>query len=176
MSTISAILLLLGVYGAISISVKHIPESGTPPSFLSSSALTLDSMGNKLYAYGGRSEKEYGDMWEFDLSTNQLADIQPGSVLTPGMRSNAYLTTLEDRRKILLFGGNLPTGPTSDIWLYDIENESVMFIQWKIVDPIGKSPPRAYYRSVCDYFHEGRKYMAVYGGLDRKTPVHTLFM
>jgi hypothetical protein len=176
MSTISVILLLLGVSGVISISVKHIPESGTPPSFRSFSVLTLDSRGNKLYMYGGKSEISYSDMWEFDLSTNQWAEIQPGSVLTPGIRSNTYLTTLEDQRKIVLFGGDLPTGPTSDVWLFDIENEYVMFIQWKLVDPIGKPPPRAYYRAVCDYFHEGRHYIAVYGGLIRNTPVHTLFM
>jgi hypothetical protein len=115
-------------------------------------------------------------MWEFDLSTNQWAEIKPGSVLTPGVRSNTYLATLEDKRKIVLLGGNLPTGPTSDLWLYDIENEPVISIQWKLIDPIGKPPPRAYYRAVCDYFHEGRHYIAVYGGLFRNTYVHTLFM
>ncbi len=48
-------LLLLKVSGVISISVKHIPQSGTSPSFRSFSALTLDSKGNKLYMYGGKS-------------------------------------------------------------------------------------------------------------------------
>ncbi len=127
----------------ISVSVKHIPQSGTPPPFRSLSALTLDSKGNKLYIYGGKYEREYSDMWEFDLSTNQCAEIKPESVLTPGMRSDTYLATLEDQRKIVLFGGNLPTEPTSDVWLYDIENESVIFIQWKLIDIIGKPPPGA---------------------------------
>jgi hypothetical protein len=109
------------------VSVSYIPETGTPPSARIHPALALDSKSQKLYTYGGRSDTILGDMWEFDLNSKLWSEIHPGSVLTPGSRSNAFMTALEDQKKLVLFGGELASGPTSDIWLFDIENESVIF-------------------------------------------------
>ncbi len=41
-----------------------------------------------------------------------------------------------------------------------------MFIQWQLVTTKGKAPPRAYFQSVCEFIHEGNRYIAVYGVME----------
>jgi hypothetical protein len=160
--------LLLSAYvGALSVS--YIPETGTPPPRRALSGLVYDasSSSNKVYIYGGRSEVIYGDMWEFDLTKKTWSEMHPASVMKPGARSSPFLTMLEESRQIVLFGGDTESGPISDVWVYDLDSEIVIFIRWKFVDTKGKAPPRAYYRAVCDYIHDGKHYIAVYGGKGR---------
>ena len=162
---------------AEAISTKLIPETGTPPSPREVSGLVVDSDGKYLYIYGGRSDIKHSDMWKFDLTTPTWTKIHPASVLTPGPRSSSFMTTLkDDRSKILLFGGDNSNGPISDVWIYDTDNESVIYIQWKLIDDKGKAPPRAFGRSICDYMHNGKQYLAVYGGKNRTDLVRSLFM
>jgi hypothetical protein len=169
------ILNLLAIFCAESISVNLIPETGTPPPPRELPGLTSDLSGRNLYIYGGASENKLSDMWKFNLESKRWTQIYPGSVLTPGLRSSPFMAALKNQPKLLLFGGDTPNGPSSDVWLYDIESESVIFIQWKLVDDKGRPPPRAFYRSVCEYSHEGKQYIAVYGGHDRYDYVHSLF-
>lgn len=165
--------LALGVCG---ISVQMIPESGTPPSYREFPGFTINSSNNKLYVYGGYSEIFTDDMWEFDLSTNRWNELHTTSVITPGARSDSFLVPLKNQAKILLFGGQTKSGPTSDLWLYDIPNQSVNYIQWKTLDEKGSPPPRGYYRSTCSYLHEGKQYLAVYGGVGKDSFIHSMFM
>ena len=118
-------LLLLGLQ-VNAVSVKQIPETGTPPSPRELSGITTDSSEKKLYIYGGRLEDMYSDFWEFDLTTLKWTEIYAGSMSDPGPRANAFLTSLKHRSEILLFGGHATNGPVSDVWLYDIENERVI--------------------------------------------------
>jgi hypothetical protein len=148
------------------LSSSHIPKTGTPPNQRELSGLAYDSSSNKIYIYGGRLESFFDDMWEFDLTSKSWTEIHsPG--MNPGARSRPFMTMLENSREILLFGGDTKNGPISDVWVYDLSSETVNFIQWKLVDIKGKAPPRAYNRAVCDYFHDGKHYIAVYGGRGR---------
>jgi hypothetical protein len=62
------------------------------------------------------------------------------------------------------------------MWVYDLDNEFVRFIQLQIVKTKGKVPPRDYYRTVCDYFHNVKHYIAVYGGKGKSGYVKSLHM
>jgi hypothetical protein len=44
------------------------------------------------------------------------------------------------------------------------------------VNDSGTPPPRSYYRAVCDYEEEGKKYLAVYGGVGANDYIKTLHM
>lgn len=164
---LAKILFLIAYTSALS--VNYVPESRTPPPQRELLGLAHDSTSNKVYIYGGRSEVIHGDMWEFDLTTKSWNEIHTASVISPGARSAAYLTILEESSQIVLFGGDTESGPISDVWLYDIDSEIVKFIQWQLIVTTGKAPPRAYYRTVCAYMHEGKHYLAVYGGKDNRT-------
>lgn len=170
-----AILLYMPILYADAFSTRLIPETGTPPAPRQLPGITSDISGKSLYMYGGVSEYKFSDMWKFDLETNRWNQIYTGSVLTPGLRSSPFMAALNNQSKLLLFGGDTPNGPVSDVWLYDIEGESVICIQWKLVDDKGQPPPRAFYRSICQYYHQGKWYMAVYGGHDKEKYVHSLY-
>lgn len=62
------------------------------------------------------------------------------------------------------------------MWIYDIDGEIVICIQWQLADTKGKAPPRAYYRSVCDFIHDGKHYIAVYGGIGKVTYLRNLYL
>jgi hypothetical protein len=115
-------------------------------------------------------------MWGFDLTTRSWNEMHPASVMRPGPRSGAYLTILEESRHLVLFGGDTDSGPISDVWVYDMDSEIVKFIQWQLAATKGKAPPRAYYRTVCGYIHEGKRYISVYGGIGRIYSITSLYM
>lgn len=161
-------LYLLSLSTVAGLSVKMIPETGNPPSAREFPGFTIaGTSSKKLYVYGGYGDSFTDDMWEFDLFTSRWHELYPTSVLTPGARSQTFIATLQSQDNILLFGGNTKSGPVSDLWLYNIENQSVRYIQWKIVDDKGSIPVRAYYRSVCYFIHKDKEYLAVYGGIDK---------
>ena len=159
------------------LSVKMIPETGNPPSSRDFPGLTIGGKSSKkLYVYGGYGDSFTDDMWEFDLLTSRWNELYPTSILTPGPRSQTFITTLRSQDKILLFCGNTKNGPVSDLWLYNIENQSVRYIQWKIVDDNGTIPIRTYYRSVCYFIHKDKEYLAVYGGIGKGEANTHLYM
>lgn len=158
------------------LTVSYVPKTGTPPPRRELSGFAYDSTKDKVYIYGGRSEIIYKDFWEFDLTSKIWEEIHPASVNTPGARSSPFITILEESRQVVLFGGNSETGPISDVWIYDLDAEIVMFIQWQLAPTKGKAPPRVYYQSVCDYIHEGKHYIAVYGGYVRSKYLQSLYM
>lgn len=125
-----ATFILLALYPLFiqGISIKYIPETRNPPEARKLSGFTLDKFDSKLYMYGGISINNFGDLWEFDLIKNEWREIYPASVLNPGPRSGPFLTRLINQRKILLLGGNTSNGPVNDIWLYDIDYQTVVFI------------------------------------------------
>ena len=102
------------------VSVSMIPKSGTPPSYRELPGVTYDVINNKFYVYGGRQESLLDDMWEYDLNKNTWTEMHTTSTVGPGGRSDPHLVYLADQGKILLFGGNSRSGPTSDLWLFDI--------------------------------------------------------
>lgn len=169
-------MILFSALYADALSVNLFPQSGTPPSPRELPGVTLDSLGKNLYVYGGISQIKHDDMWKYDLTSKRWSQIYAGSVLTPGRRSNAFMTALKDQQKLVLFGGDTSTGPASDVWVFDLENESVSSIQWKLIDDRGKVPPRSFYKSVCEYMHEGKQYIAVYGGIGKIDYLRSLFM
>jgi hypothetical protein len=171
----SLLVLILSTY-AEALTVSYVPKTGTPPPGRELSGFAHDSTYNKVYIYGGRSQIFHNDLWEFDLTTNTWEEIHPASIIGPGNRANTFITVLEDSRQIVLFGGNNDSGPISDVWVYDLDSEVVMFIQWQIAATKGKAPPRAYYRSVCDFIHEDKHYIAVYGGRGKISYSRSLYL
>jgi hypothetical protein len=50
--------------------------------------------------------------------------------MSPEDRSGVFMSVLEESRQILLFGGIGESSPIPDEWLYDLDSEIVVFIQW----------------------------------------------
>jgi hypothetical protein len=172
-----ALILSISLFSKLieAVSVSMIPESGTPPPIRDLPGFALNEEANKLYIYGGRNVSPLDDMWEFDLATETWREIHYTSSIYPGPRSEPYLVSLKSG-EILLFGGNTKSGPVSDLWVFDIENKYVRYIQWNLVSSNGTPPPRSYYRAMCHYKEDGKKYLAVYGGVGEREYIQNLFM
>lgn len=108
------------------VSVKLIPDSGTPPSYRDYPSITFNDYQNKLYILGGYYVSPKDDMWEFDIAKKTWREIYPTSSVNPLARYASTLISLGE--KILLYGGITKYGPVSDLWLFDIEQESVRYI------------------------------------------------
>ena len=115
-----------------------------------------------------------------DLINKTWNEIFYVTSISPGARSDPYLIFIESKDKgkdkILLFGGDSVRGPLSDLWEFDIESETLRYIQWKVIEGKNEPPPKAYYRSFNSYTHLGKKYLAVYGGSSKRKLENTLFM
>jgi hypothetical protein len=85
--------LLMICLSAESVSVKLIPETGSPPSARQISGLTYDLDSRKQYIYGGRLANRFGELWSFDLLTQKWSEIHPSSTQT------AISNTYQDRVK-----------------------------------------------------------------------------
>jgi hypothetical protein len=118
---------LLAVLGASvsALSSSYLPNTGTPPPPQQFSNLALDSKSNMLYIYGGTSIEHQSNIWKFDLQARKWVKLSNSSWMSPGPRTDSFITVLEERGQIVLFGGISDGGPTSELWTYEIEDESV---------------------------------------------------
>jgi hypothetical protein len=107
------------------LSANYLPKTGTPPPPQEAASLVLDSKFNKIYFYGGRSVNYQIDVYEFDLKAREWGKLSNSSWMSPGSRSNNFITMREESREIVIFGGDSDGGPTSDVWAYNIEDETV---------------------------------------------------
>ena len=174
----TALLLLVAISHSLSISVNNIPDTKTPPNRRHGSALALDPIQNSLFVYGGfeDSNEYFDDMWRFDLDTQTWEEILSPSSLTPGPRSYSYMQFLSNRRLLLLFGGSTVKGPISDLWLFDLDNYLVRFIQWHQVSSPDSILPSSVYSSKASFEINGKEYLAVYGGIYRDGISNRLYM
>jgi hypothetical protein len=118
---------LLAVVGASvsALSSSYLPNTGTPPPPQELSNLALDSKSNTLYIYGGTSSELQSNIWKFDFEARKWIKLGNSSWMSPGPRIDSFITVLEETGQIVLFGGISDGGPTSELWTYEIEDESV---------------------------------------------------
>jgi hypothetical protein len=107
------------------LSSSYLPKTGTPPPPQQFSSLAFDSKSNMLYIYGGVSIEDQSNIWKFDLEARKWSKLSNSSWMSPGPRTDSFITILEESREILLFGGISHDGPTSEVWTYEIEDEAV---------------------------------------------------
>jgi hypothetical protein len=107
------------------LSTNYLPSTGSPPPPQEYSSLALDSKSNILYIYGGASIEDQSDIWKFDLNIRKWAKLSNSSWMSPGPRTDSFITILEESIEIILFGGISDGGPTSEVWGYRIEDEAV---------------------------------------------------
>ncbi|MCA9319106.1 MAG: hypothetical protein KDB53_00155 [Planctomycetes bacterium] len=75
-----------------------------------------------FYVFGGRSGNSGGtqmnDLWEFD-GVNWTLKTANGAVGSPPARDQAAICWDEGRNKLVVFGGNSPSGLLGDTWEWD---------------------------------------------------------
>lgn len=178
MATIPLLVLVLSLLSVDSIKIESIPPTGTPPSKRQRSSIAYDKSSSSVFIYGGFEDMSeyYEDIWRFDLVSNTWEELISPSRLTPGPRVSSFMHVLEESRSILLFGGNTQRGPISDLWLLDIDNIMVTFIQWEPVVTKGPKPSASAYSGAVAYKYNEKTYIATFGGIGRKDTHNNLNM
>jgi len=114
--------------------------SNLPPCRGFGMASWTDTVGN-LWMYGGLNYisnfNSFNDLWKYDINTNNWTWINgskipnqppvrgvmgiPSPLNTPGARSEAVCTWIDDSNNLWLFGGSPPgAGAYNDLWKYSI--------------------------------------------------------
>ncbi|KAL4486377.1 hypothetical protein ABPG72_007163 [Tetrahymena utriculariae] len=111
-----------------------------------------------LYLFGGYAESNYmNDQWIFDLNSFQWIAL-PNYGTIPEKRSNHSGCYLEQKNKILIFGGGGKEKKRfNDVHLYDIDNCNWEYLKVQNSDLI---TPRTYHSA--NLFFD--KYLVVFGG------------
>jgi hypothetical protein len=107
------------------LSVRYLPNEGTPPPAQQRASLTFDSKSNILYFYGGISIEYQSNILRFDLNARKWTQLNNSSWISPGQRYNGFITIREESGEIILFGGISDNGPTLGVWNYKKVDEAV---------------------------------------------------
>lgn len=105
----------------------------------------LDEAGNQMLLYGGCASGfgpcPLGDLWSFDLSTNQWTERTGGDKPPARQWYGGGFDTA--RRKLVLFGGSTDRGTLNDVWEYDPAAN-----RWRTVTVADVPPPRQRHEAV----------------------------
>ena len=77
---------------------------------------------NKLIIFGGYNGEYLGDMWEFEISTNNWKELT-GNIPFPPVRSGHSMVYIGNNQT-LLFGGKTGKSNLGDLWLLELKEES----------------------------------------------------
>jgi hypothetical protein len=119
------IILFIALLSTTAINVANIPETGTPPSIRSHASLVYEARSNSLVIYGGYSTKFHDDTWSFNLSSQTWERQVLATSTSPGARINSFLFTVKSLNNIYLFGGKSERGPIIDMYVFNIQSQTV---------------------------------------------------
>jgi hypothetical protein len=111
--------------------------SGTPPPGRSTHMAIYDPVGQRMVAYGGRTEHSaYGDVWALNLSDNSWQQLSPSGT-PPGARCLAGAAYCPARHSMVFFGGTNLSTQFNDVWELRLDS-----LRWQQISPTG-TPPSA---------------------------------
>lgn len=113
-----------------------------PPSPRVGASLQVANNGKTLVLFGGASHEEgpNNDVFFLDLvqmmwKRMDFKGVSPVDLPSPRYDHCSALFTVENKEKMVIFGGAGEDGPTNDVWIYDIGSNS-----WTKLDPTGPAP------------------------------------
>ncbi len=111
--------------------------TGAPPSARFDGAIAYDSVGRRVYLFGGDDNSARDDLWFYSVGENRWTEVLASGPKPPG-RSGHTLTYDPVRRRLILFGGQA-RGFFSDVWAFDIDGGT-----WRALTADEAGPSRRY--------------------------------
>ncbi|MHA2233199.1 MAG: Kelch repeat-containing protein, partial [Candidatus Hodarchaeales archaeon] len=138
---------------------------GTAPPSLYWNAMVYDPVNQKTILFGGMSEGIVGDdFWAYDSATNTWTELNPP--LKPDARYGHTMVYDLANQKVILFGGNHPTGYKADTWAYDYLNNT-----WVELNPATSPSPRYWHTMIYDTVNQKG---VLFGGFGESGDVYTV--
>ena len=125
-------------------------------------AMAYDAGSDLIVVFGGlawtQATGEYKDneTWTYDLNTNTWTQKHPASAPSP--RDYAAMAYDSKADRLILFGGESNSGPSSETWSYDVDTDTWTRLN-PAVAPSGRTWPAMVYDSRADR-------MVLFGGAD----------
>jgi hypothetical protein len=131
------------------------PVAGSPAARCLHSA-SYDALGHRMIMYGGQSTGALGDVWSFDLDLNSWANLFPTNS-PPGrfFTSQVFVASINHA---VIFGGNLGSSQTNEVWGLNLTSNS-----WQQITPSGVPPVAR--EGATGVYVPGEDRMIVFGGL-----------
>ena len=117
---------------------SRLDVQGTLPAGRVDAPIVYDAPGRRLLMFGGQdAASPRNDVWEYSLDRREWTELNPSGTLPPARFGH---TTVFDpvRRRLVLFGGQT-SGFFSDVWAYDISQNT-----WQQLSPDEAGPNRRY--------------------------------
>lgn len=89
----------------------------------------LVSVGDSLLLFGGKSSEQiyFNDMWSYSVNLTLWTKLAlPKDNIIPAPRSDFAALAFPNRTAILVYGGRNIAGPLSEMWIYNIEFNSML--------------------------------------------------
>jgi hypothetical protein len=113
---------------------RKVEVSGASPTPRRDHALVSD--GSRLLLFGGRGEREYADLWSFDISSRQWEELPAGQGPSRRFGSNAVYDTT--RGQMLVFGGQSGPDFFDETWAFDLARG-----EWTLIS-VASAPAQRY--------------------------------
>jgi hypothetical protein len=162
--------LTLSVVGQTEEIFNSVATAGASPAPRSGSTAIYDALKNRIVLFGGREIYEYygyvqdgeplNDLWELKLGNDilQWNNVTPSNSPSPRYGHTFVLDTINNR--VLLFGGaDLTSLASTDIWSFDLANDS-----WALVTT-NNTPPRQRMNHSSTY-DSNSKFLYIWGGTE----------
>jgi len=142
---------------------------GTAPEARTEHSAVYDVDGERVVVFGGWSAgpplETFNDVWAFDLTSDQWAQLHDGSGTAPAARGEHTAIYDPAAGRIVVFGGRLRTKQdlVHDTWAFDLSSRT-----WEILDDGAGTAPSARRGHSAVYEPAGHR-MIVFGGYGGET-------
>jgi len=160
---------------AQSITVVSMNPAGTPPAARSSHVAVIDVPTHQMIVFGGRNATTiFNDLWSLNtVGDGQWTQLSPSGTIPPA-RYGASAGYDAASSRMILFGGKLATGYSSEVWILAGANGKNGSPLWTQLLTSGTPPaPRAYHTGVYD---ASSNRLIVFGGEQNSTVFNDLWV
>jgi hypothetical protein len=130
---------------------RKVEVDGASPPPRRDHALVTD--GSRLLLFGGRGEREYADLWSFDISSRQWEELPAGQ--GPSMRFGANAVYDTTRGQMLVFGGQSGPDFFDETWAFDLARG-----EWTLIS-VASAPAQRY--GSASAFDPGGRFLISHG-------------
>jgi hypothetical protein len=142
-------------FDADGVAWTDVTPAGGGPGVRCLHSASRDIRDHRMIMYGGQRSGPLGDLWALDLASGQWSELAaPGAPPGRFFATQAYDSI---RHRVLIFGGNLGSSFSNEVWTFDLDP-----VAWQVLTPTGSAPSPRQGATATYIVEEDR--LVVFGG------------
>lgn len=153
--------------------ISTVPISGSPPAPMIRSKAAFNPDSNEIIIFGGQDSitLEFKcTLYTFNIESLIWGEIIPESYESPPGLAFSEIFLREDK-KLLIFFGIMKYSISGNVYSFNLETKI-----WALEKLTGDNIEGRVYYASKDYYYNGVRYLAIFGGLTSKGIDDNLFM